>query len=153
MKFNKFLKEVGTHGAVVEINESEKWLVCGGVGMIIPKGVDNLLGSKNNEDYTHLVKSLRNEELNDKLELDRAVLQDPQGNAKSIYRVFESEFGESVGIINSDYGLLEKSDALGYTEVIVSGKDNEPDSIVKYMLVFNEYDKKLQGFIQGSRDF
>ena len=151
MKFSKFLKEVGIHGTIVEVNESEKWLVCGGVGMIIPKGVDNLLGSKNIDANINLVKALTNAELDDELTLDRAVLRDPQGNAKSIYRIFESELGETVGIINGDYGLLEKTDSLGYGEVIVPGK--EGDEVVKFVLVFNEYDKKLQGFIQGSKDF
>lgn len=151
MKFEKFLKEVGTNGTVVEVNEFEKWLVCGGVGMIIPNGVDNLLGSKSNDANINLVKALSNAELDDELTLDRAVLKDPQGSAKSIYRIFESELGETVGIINGDYGLLEKTDALGYGEVIVPGK--EGDEVVKFVLVFNEYDKKLQGFIQGSRDF
>ena len=151
MKFTKFLKEVGTHGTVVEVNESEKWLVCGGVGMVIPYGVDNLLGSKSNEEYIDLVNSLRNEELIDELELYDAVLDDPSGNAKSIHRIFTSELNERIGIINSNYGLLEKSDALGYTEVIVPGKEGEQDKVVKYMLIFNE--RGLIGFIQGSKDF
>lgn len=46
MKFEKFLKGVGTHGEVVTRVNGEKWLVCGGVGMVIPKGVDTLLGGE-----------------------------------------------------------------------------------------------------------
>ena len=153
MKFEKFLKEVGTHGTVIEVNESEKWLVCGGVGMIIPKGVNNLLGSENNEGYTNIVNTLRNAELDDVLTLDRAVLLDPTGNAKSIYRVFESELGESVGIVNGDYGLLEKSDALGYGELVIPGKEDEENKVVKFVLVFDISGNTLQGFIQGSDKF
>lgn len=51
MKFEKFLKQTGTHGTVIEINESEKWLVCDGVGMVIPRGVDNILGTPTNNEY------------------------------------------------------------------------------------------------------
>ena len=141
MKFTKFLKEIGTQGEVIEIGKVEKWLVCGGVGMLIPRGVNNLLGSESAGDKFNLVKSLRNESLNDELELTKAILRDPNGNAKSIYRVFESELGETIEIINSKYGLLDKADILGYTELIESNK------VVKYMLIFNG--ENLIGFIRG----
>ena len=153
MKFEKFLKEVGTHGTVIEVNEAEKWLVCGGVGMIIPMGVNNLLGSKSDDRYTNIVNTLRNAELDDVLELNKAVLLDPTGNAKSIYRVFESELGESVGIVNGDYGLLEKSDALGYGELVIPGKEDEENKVVKFVLVFDISGNTLQGFIKGSDKF
>ena len=45
MKFEKFLKGCGTHGQIVTRSNVDKWLVCGGVGMRVPRGVVNLLGS------------------------------------------------------------------------------------------------------------
>jgi hypothetical protein len=155
MKFEKFLKGVGTHGEVIERNEGEKWLVCGGVGMIIPKGVNNLLGKKWPGEYASIVDVIANAELDDKLKLVDAVLLDPTGNAGSIYRVFESELGERVGIINADYGLLEKSDLLGYGEVEVPKKDTEESDetmTIKYVLVYDRAGN-IQGFITGSDKF
>ena len=157
MKFEKFLKGCGTHGEVIERNEAEKWLVCGGVGMIIPRGVDNLLGSNKDNEYASIVDVIANAELDDKLTLKEAVLLDPTGNAGSIYRVFESELGEKVGIINADYGLLEKKDLLGYGEIEIPAKyegDNiiEEEKTIKYILVY-DYSGNIQGFITGSNKF
>lgn len=150
MKFNKFLKEVGTHGEVIKVNESEQWLVCENVGMIIPKGVKNLLGRETTQDNSSIINALRNAELDDSLELVDAKLLDPTGNASSIYRIFESELGERVAIINSNYGLLEKSDNLGYGELIIPSKEGDEDNVVKFVLVFDASGKTLQGFIKES---
>lgn len=152
MKFEKFLKGVGTHGEVIERSEAEKWLVCGGVGMVIPKGVDNLLGVSKDKDYASIVEVLANAELDDVLTLKEAVLLDPTGNAKSIYRVFESELGERVAIINDYYGLLEKSDQLGYGEIEVPATDKKEAFTIKYVLVF-DFQGNILGFITGSSKF
>ena len=147
MKFEKFLKQTGTHGTVIEINESEKWLVCDGVGMVIPRGVDNLLGTPINSEYASIVEALANAEYDDPVKLVKAVLLDPTGNAKSIYRVFETDLGDTVAIINADYGLLEKTDLLGYGEIEI-----EDGKLVKYILVYDQTGSIL-GFITGSNKF
>lgn len=147
MKFEKFLKQTGTHGTVIERNESEKWLVCGGVGMVIPRGVDNLLGTPTNNEYASIVNALANAEYDDPVKLVKAVLLDATGNAKAIYRVFETDLGDTVGIINADYGLLEKSDLLGYGEI-----ETEDEKTVKYVLVY-DYNGSILGFITGSDKF
>lgn len=147
MKFEKFLKQTGTHGTVIELNESEKWLVCDGVGMVIPRGVDNLLGTPTSREYASIVDVLANVELDEPVKLKEAILLDPTGNAKAIYRVFETDLGDTVGIINADYGLLEKSDLLGYTEIEI-----EDGKIVKYILVYDHTGSVL-GYITGSNKF
>ena len=152
MKFEKFLKQVGTHGEVIERNESEKWLVCGGVGMVIPRGVDNLLGSSKGREYASIVDVIANAELDDALKLVDAVLLNPAGNAGAIYRVFESELGEKVAIINADYGLLEKKDILGYGEIEVPATEDKEAFTVKYVLVYDQTGN-IQGFITGSNRF
>ena len=38
MKFEKFVKRVGVHGKIVR-NGDEAWLICNGVGMLVPEGV------------------------------------------------------------------------------------------------------------------
>lgn len=152
MKFEKFLKSCGTHGEVIERNESEKWLVCGGVGMIIPNGVDNLLGKKWPEEYASIVDAIANAELDDPLTLKEAVLLDPTGKANDIYRIFETDLGDTVGITNSYYGLLEKKDLLGYGEIEVEATENDPARTIKYVLVYDQ-NGDIQGFITGSQRF
>lgn len=152
MKFEKFLKQVGTHGEVIERGESEKWLVCDGVGMIIPRGVDNLLGMRRDREYASIVDALATAEMDDPLTLIQAVLLDPTGNAKSIYRLFETRFGDVVGITNTDYGLLEKKDLLGYCEITIPKTETTNEYTVKYVLVYNQ-NGDIQGFITGSNNF
>ena len=152
MKFEKFLKQTGTHGTVIEVNESEKWLVCDGVGMVIPRGVDNLLGTPIDRNCTTIVDALANVEYDDPVKLVKAVLLDATGNAKAIYRVFETDLGDTVGIINADYGLLEKSDLLGYGEIESENIVTKETETIKYLLVYN-YEGKISGFITGSDKF
>lgn len=152
MKFEKFLKGCGTHGEVVERVNGEKWLVCGGVGMVIPKGVDTLLGKEWDKDYGSVVDVLADAEYDDPLTLKEAVIFNPSGNANSIYRVFESEFGERVGIINADFGLLEKKDLLGYGEIELPAEEDKEALTVKYVLVYDQTGN-IQGFITGSDKF
>lgn len=152
MKFEKFLKQTGTHGIVIERSESEKWLVCGGVGMVIPRGVDNLLGTPTNSEYASIVDVLANAEYDDPVKLVRAVLLDPTGNAKSIYRLFETDLGDIVGIVNADYGLLEKSDLLSYGEIETENIKTNKTETVKYLLVY-DHDGSILGFITGSNKF
>lgn len=150
MKFEKFLKGVGTHGEVVEVREGEKWLICEGVGMMIPKGVDNLLGSntKVDDSLQGMVYLVSNVVLDDPLKLVDAVINEPSGNAKDIYRIFETDLGDRVGIINGDYGLLEKKDALGYFEVTL-----DDDTTIKYIVVFDPKTLEAIGYITGSVKF
>lgn len=152
MKFEKFLKGCGTHGDVVTRENGEKWLVCGGVGMVIPKGVDTLLGGEWPKDYGSVVDVLADAEYDDPLTLKEAIILNPTGNASSIYRVFETELGERVGIINGDFGLLEKKDLLGYGEIELPAEEDEEARIVKYVLVY-EPNGTIQGFITGSDKF
>ena len=152
MKFEKFLKSVGTHGEVITLNDNEKWLVCDGVGMVIPRGVDNLLGVAKTQDSASIVHALAYAEFDDPLTLCEAALLDPAGNAKAIYRIFRTEFNDTVGICNGDYGLLEKKDRLGYCEIEVPETEDELARTIKFVVVYDQGDH-VQGFITGSGMF
>ena len=151
MKFEKFLKGVGTHGEVINVGANQKWLCCGGVGMLIPNGVENLLGTTTDGKYLDTVKVLVTQPLDEPMELTKAILKEPTGGAKDIYRVFEGIFGYIVGISNADYGLLERGDRLGYCEINIPQDEGE-DIQIKYLLVFDRQDNVI-GFITGSELF
>lgn len=146
MKFKKFFKATGVHGLIVN-HGSESWLLCGGVGMPIPAGVNALGVSVSPEP---LFKAIVNSEPEDDyLHLAEAVLRNPDGKAKEIIRVFETDLGERVGIMNTDYGLLEKSDRLTYLEVEADDPKHEGETIVSKIMVVRDYDDEVIGFITG----
>lgn len=156
MKFEKFLKSVGTHGEIIVRSESEKWLVCDGVGMVIPRGVDNLLGRIGESRYANIVHALAVTEYDDPLYLKRAVLLHGDDKAADIYRIFANGEDEEIAITNADYGLIEKKDKLGYMSILIdtdeNGEplDNDKIKVVKYILIYDR-DDNVKGFITGSQ--
>ena len=144
MKFEKFLKGCGTHGQILERSNGDRWLICGCVGMKIPEGVNNLLGSGEVSDKVkNLVEGLIKADTSDKVFLKRATIE-KDGKANDIIRVFGDMLDIEVGIRNADFALLEKSD-YNLAEVEVETDDfNE----VKYLLVLDDSDIVI-GFIKG----
>ena len=148
MKFEKFFKSTGTHGLIVKRSEAESWLVCDGVGMKIPNGVNNLgISAEPTPLFAAIVNS--NSE-DDYLELREAILRDPEGKANDIIRVFETALGDRVGIYNGSYGLIERKDRLTYLEIEVEDK-NDPDvmNTLKFIVVRDHKNEPI-GYITGS---
>lgn len=124
MKFEKFLKGCGTHGKTITLPNEDKWLVCGNVGMKIPNGVQTLLGM-NTEEADEYFRQIVNADLEiDQLWLHQAVLLDPAGGSKDILRIFKTEYNDTIGIHNADYGLLEKHDTLTLLEIEIDDSEN-----------------------------
>ena len=150
MKFEKFFKLAGTHGLIVKKSEVETWLVCGGVGMKIPDGVNNLgVNEDPDEIFKAIISSYSEDDL---LVLKEAILKDPEGKANDIIRVFETDLGDRIGIYNSSYGLLEKKDRLSYLEIEEDDPANEGETKISKFIVVRDYNNKVIGFIAGSNE-
>ena len=154
MKFEKFLKGCGTYGQILERENGDKWLVCGGVGMRVPVGVVNLLGTGTVGEKTKtIVEVLIKADTTDKVALRRATIP-ADGKAGDIVRVFGDGLDIEVGIYNADFGLLEKSD-VNLAEVEIEDGDIEDPrhSFLndKYLLVLDRDDTVI-GFIAGVKN-
>ncbi len=148
MKFEKFLKGCGTHGQILTRGNGDKWLVCGTVGMKVPAGVVNLLGSGEvGERTAKILEALVKADTDDKVFLKRAVIE-KDGKASDIIRVFGDMGDIEVGIFNADFGLLEKTD-YNLAEVEIQAEDFHIET--KFLLVLNRSDEVI-GFIQGVKD-
>lgn len=141
-----FFKSVGTHGLIVKKSEAESWLLCDGVGMKIPTGVNNLGVSSEPTDIFKAIVSSNSED--DILKLAEAVLMDPEGKAADIIRVFETEIGDRIGIYNASYGLIERKDRLTYLEIEDETKAGET-KVYKVIVVRNSKNEPI-GYITGS---
>jgi hypothetical protein len=147
MKFEKFFKATGTHGMIVKRSEAESWLVCDGVGMVIPRGVNNLgINCEPKPLFKAIVNSNSEDDI---LTLKEAILKDPEGKARDIIRVFETELGDRIGIYNSAYGLIERKDQLTYLE-IETEDENDPEKVkvFKFMVVRDRNNETI-GYIAG----
>lgn len=149
MKFEKFLKNVGAHGQILKRDNGDRWLVCAGVGMKIPVGVENLLGSGEvPEKIKQLVEALIKADIDDKVSLIRASVP-KDGKASDIIRVFGDGLAfDEVGICNADFGLLEKGD---YNLAVVEVEDEDTGVDSKYLLILDNADEVI-GFILGVKD-
>lgn len=154
MKFEKFLKGCGTHGQILTRENGEKWLVCGGVGMKVPNGVVNLLGSGEvGEKTKNILEALVKADTDDKVELIRATIP-ADGKAGDIIRVFGDNLTIEVGIYNANFGLLEKKDEnLAEVELVDSDIDDPQHSFIgrKFLLILDN-DNEVIGFIQGVKN-
>lgn len=148
MKFEKFFKSVGTHGLIVKKSESESWLLCGGVGMRIPEGVNNLGVSVDPEPLFKAIVNSNPED--DYLALKEAVLFEADGKLADVIRVFETDLGDRVGIFNPYYGLLEKKDRLTYLEIEATSPNDETKTITAKYMVVRDHTGEAIGFITGS---
>lgn len=149
MKFEKFLKTVGTHGEVLTTGSGEKWLSCENVVIKVPKGVTNLLGMGTKKIGSVFEAILNSDSSDDIVQLKQALLFDPQGKNKDIIRVFETDLLDRVGIYNPDYALLDRTDKLTYLEIEVTDPQNEDKVIIlKYLVVLSQ-NNEIQGFIKG----
>lgn len=148
MKFEKFLKGCGTHGQVLEMSNGDTWLICAGVGMKVPVGVTNLLGSGEvGEKTKKIVEALVKADTDDKVFLKRAVVE-KGGKSRDIIQIFGDINDIEVGIYNDNFGLLEKSD-YNLAEVEIEADDFRTET--KYLLILTPGDEVI-GFIQGVKD-
>lgn len=146
MKFEKFLKSVGTHGLIYTRQNGESWLICADVGMKIPLGVNNLLGvGEAPEKVKELIEALIRADVSDKVELTRATIT-ADGKASDIVRIFGDNLDIEVGIYNGNFGLLEKAD-VNLAEVEIEDDDRLDED--KYLLVLDHNDEVI-GFIKGT---
>lgn len=139
MKFEKFVKRVGVHGKIVRSGD-EAWLICDGVGMLVPEGVKPF-GDVN--EPNDLIKAILKADIeDDELSLFRASLPYADSKPSEIVRVFKTELDDEIGIRNENFGLIEKNDRLVYLEIETSENNTE-----KFILVTDRVGNKIIGFI------
>ena len=139
MKFEKFVKRVGVHGKIVR-NGDDAWLICNGVGMLVPDGVKPF-GDVN--EPNDLIKAILKADIeDDELSLFRASLPYADSKPAEIVRVFKTDLEDEIGISNENFGLIEKDDRLVYLEI-----ETSEDSAEKFILVTDRVGDKIIGFI------
>lgn len=111
MKFQKFVKALGSDGIVFNRKNGERWLASDRVFMKIPEDIRSITASEIT-DMPDSVESIINfDSFTDPCELHKAVMPYADGVIKDCVRIYATEnVLNTVAIDNSSYALIERKD-------------------------------------------
>ena len=113
MKFEKFLKNCGARGSVINTKCNGQFLKLGTVMLVIPVGVNVL--SVNEVDAPEYIENVFIDFEDDNLraaELTGAQLPTPDASPSKIQRIFTNNEGGTISIDNKTFGIIERADHL-----------------------------------------
>lgn len=142
MKFQKFVKSLGSDGIVYNRKNGECWLASERVFMKIPEDIHSLTCS-DIADMPEFVENIINyDSFTDPCELHAAVMPYADGVIKDCVRIYATEGAQSkVAIDNSSYTLIERKDIV---EMFVKYNAEEEVSEGKALVI-----KRLVNFDSG----
>lgn len=113
MKFQKFVKSLGSEGIIYVRKNEERWLASGSVFMKIPDDIRSITAN----DIAPMPESIENiinyETFTDPCELHKAIMPFANGAIKDCIRVFATENAlTKIAVSNSDYALIERKDCV-----------------------------------------
>ena len=132
MKFQKFVKSIGSDGIIYVRKNDERWLASGTVFMKIPNNIKSITAKEilSMPDY---VESIINyDSFTDPCELYKAVMPTPTSAIKDCVRIYATENAlNMLPICNNDYTLIEKKDEIEmYVRIDIKNKDTEGKALV-----------------------
>lgn len=141
MKFDSFIKYAGSHGAILEAKNGDKWLFFGDVGMKIPEGknVCGIVGKMPEEINILITTSDYNA-----CELEKAFVPNKDSKPSELLRKFGNDDYE-IDIPNKIFGFIERKDRTyisihddidyDYTALLVTDDySEEPDFKMIYIV-------------------
>lgn len=111
MKFQKFVKALGSDGVVYNRKNGERWLASDKVFMKIPEDIRSITASEI-ADMPETVEGIINfDSFTDPCELYKAVMPYADGVIKDCVRIYATDSAlNTVAIDNSSYALIERKD-------------------------------------------
>ncbi len=120
MKFDKFVKNVGTMGVIVEYRDA-KWLCSGSMIARIPEGITGLVCAAATE-LPELLQNIIESGEGSEAQLTDAFLSFANDKPAELRRVFSDRAGHQIDISNKQFGMIEKHDDLA---VVLCNLDEE----------------------------
>lgn len=147
MKFEKFVKSLGTNGVIYKRENGERWLASSSVFMLVP---DNIRGVTASDilDMPQKIDEIISAISSEPCELDRAIMPYGDSGIKDCVRVFSNLAGDiNIPISNPDFALIEKAD-IKEIQYRYIGDDAEPIALmVKAWPVIPADEPELVGVI------
>ena len=141
MKFQKFVKSIGSDGIVYVRKNEERWLASGMVYVKIPDKIKSITARDILPMPEAVEKTINYDSFTDPCMLHKAIMPEADGAIKDCIRVFATNNAQNkVAISNPDYTLLEWTDIIEmYVKV-----DAETESSEGKALVIKEYVSALE---------
>lgn len=132
MKFQKFVKSLGSEGVIYVRKNEERWLGFENVYMKIPDKIRSITASDILPMPEAVEKIINYDSFTDPCELHKAVMPYPDGAIKDCVRIYATENClNKVGISNTDYTLIERKDCVEmYVKVDALSETSEGKALV-----------------------
>lgn len=142
MKFQKFVKSLGSEGIVYVRKNEERWLASKSVFMKIPDDIRSVTA----RDMFPMPEAIENiinyETFTDPCKLYMAIMPCASGAIKDCIRVYATENAlNTIAISNSDYALIEHQDCVEmHVKFNTENETSEAKALVikKYASLFDE---------------
>lgn len=136
MKFQKFVKALGSNGVIFVRKNNERWLASTSVFMRIPGTIRSITASDVVPMPDSIESIINYEAFTDPCELHEAVMPFASAAIKDCIRVFATENTlNKIAVRNNDYALIERGDLV---EVYIKTNAEDETSVAK-ALVIKEY--------------
>lgn len=113
MKFQKFVKSIGTEGIVYVRKNGERWLASQDVFMKIPDDIQSITASEVKEMPDTIESIINSDYFTDHCELHDAIMTCADGAIKDCVRIYATQNALcKMPISNSAYSLIEKKDVV-----------------------------------------
>ena len=111
MKFQKFVKALGSDGIVFNRKNGERWLASDRVFLKIPEDIRSITASEITDMPDSVEGIINFDSFTDPCELHKAVMPYADGVIKDCVRIYATEnVLNTVAIDNSSYALIERKD-------------------------------------------
>lgn len=141
MKFQKFVKSLGSEGIIYVRKNEERWLASGSVFMKIPEKIRSITASDILPMPEAVEKIINYESFTDPCNLYRAVMPEADGVIKDCIRIYATENAlNTVAISNTDYTLIERKDCVEMY-VKVNGEEETSEGLA---LVVKEFENPME---------
>ena len=114
MRFQKFVKSIGSEGIIYQRKNGERWLASDNVFMRIPEDIRSITASEIVNPMPEAIENIIDyESFTDPCELYKAVMPCADGAIKDCVRIYATENAlNKIAISNSAYALIERKDTV-----------------------------------------
>lgn len=133
MKFQKFVKSIGTKGIVYVRKNGERWLASQDVFMKIPNDIQSITASEVKEMPDTIESIINSDYFTAPCELHDAIMTCADGAIKDCVRIYATQNALcKIPISNSAYSLIERKDVV---EMYIKFDSDTEEQVAKALFV------------------